>query len=172
MHYVDFYRLDVDGEDLAYNIKKALVNGMLVATVFDVYDSFFDVGSDGIVPIPKPGEKNYGGHFTLTPGYRGDLTNTLNSWGEKWGDKGYAHFPLDYPFREVWAMSDKIDANLVKLQQKFEDADLFSSWGRERCVQGIELGLMQGDGKVFNPQSTPTREQMLIALTNLYNKLK
>lgn len=69
-------------------------------------------------------------------------------------------------------MSDKIDANLVKLQQKFEDADLFSSWGRERCVQGIELGLMQGDGKVFNPQSTPTREQMLIALTNLYNKLK
>lgn len=167
-----FYRLDVEGEDVTYNIKNALVNGMVVATVFDVKESFWSIGKDGKVPIPKKGEKSYGLHFTTTHGYKGDLTNTLNSWNENWGDKGYAHFPLNYPWEEVWAMSDKIDANLVKLQQKFEDADLFSSWGRETCVQGIELGLMQGDGKVFNPQSTPTREQMLIALTNLYNKLK
>ena len=167
-----FYRLDGEGQDVAYNIKKALVNGMLVATVFDVRESFWNVGSDGMVPVPKDNEKNYGGHLTLTRGYKGDYTNTLNSWGEEWGDKGHAHFPLDYPWKEVWAMSDKIDANLVKLQQKYEDADLIAPWARPYVQEATKLGLMAGDGKNFNPQGNLTREQAAVLMINLYNKLK
>ena len=167
-----YYRLDVEGEDVTENIKNALVNGMLVATVFDVMESFWNIKSDGIVPIPKNGEKNYGGHFTLTLGYKGDYTNTLNSWGEEWGDKGFAHFPLDYPWKEVWALSDKIDANLVKLQQKYDDADLIAPWARPYVEEATKLGLMAGDGKSFNPQGNLTREQAAVLMINLYNKLK
>lgn len=167
-----YYRLDVEGEDTATNIKNALMNGMGVITVFDVKESFWDVGSDGIVPIPKDNEKNYGGHATVTFGWKGNYTNTLNSWGEKWGDKGWAHFPLDYPFREVWAVSDKIDANLVKLQQKFVDADNIATWAREYVVKATELGLMSGDGNVFNPKGTLSREQLAIVAVKLYEALK
>ena len=158
-----YYRLDVEGEDVAYNIKNALVNGMLVATVFDIQESFWSIGKDGIVPIPKPGEKSYGWHLTLTRGYKGNLSNTLNSWGEEWGDKGYAHFPLDYPWKEVWAMSDTIDANLVKLQQIYEDANKISPWAREAVLWANEQGFLKGDGKIFNPQGNLTREQYAVA---------
>ena len=166
------YRLDVEGEDIAYNIKNALVNGMVVATVFDVKESFWSVGKDGKVPIPKKGEKSYGLHFTTTHGYKGDLTNTLNSWSENWGDKGYAHFPLNYPWEEVWAMSDKIDANLVKLQQKFEDGDKISPWAREAVLSLSEQEIMQGDGRIFNPQQNLSREQAAVLIYNLQNKMK
>lgn len=158
-----YYRLDVEGEDVVENIKNALVNGMLVATVFDVMESFWTIKSDGIVPIPKNGERNYGGHFTLTLGYKGDYTNTLNSWGEEWGDKGYAHFPLNYPWKEVWAMSDTIDANLIKLQQIYDDADQIAPWAREAVLWANEQGFLKGDGKNFNPKGNLTREQYAVA---------
>jgi len=157
-----FYRLDGDGQDVAYNIKKALVNGMLVATVFDVKESFWNIGKDGKVPIPKEGEKSYGHHLTLTLGYEDDESNTLNSWGEDWGNKGYCHFPLNYPFKEVWAMSDTIDATLVKLQQYFDDADKISPWAREAVLYAVENGFMQGSNRIFNPQGSFTREQAAV----------
>lgn len=166
-----YFRLDVKGEDLETNIKNALMNGMVVITIFDVYESFFKVGKDGIVPIPKSNEKNYGGHATATFGWKGDYTNTLNSWGKDWGDNGWCHFPLNYPFKEVWALSDQIDANLVKLQQIYEDADLVSPWAREYVVKATKLGLMSGDGIRFNPQQSMTREQMAVVAVKLYEKI-
>lgn len=172
-----YFRLDVEGEDLETNIKNALLNGMVVITCFDVYDSFFNIGSDGIVPIPdKTKEKNYGGHATTTFGWQKingiSRTNTLNSWGKEKGDNGWYHFPFNYPFKEVWALSDNIDANLVKLQQKFVDADTIATWAREYVVKANELGLMSGDGNVFNPKGTLSREQLAIVAVKIFEALK
>ena len=56
-------------------------------------------------------------------------------------------------------MSDKIDATLVKLQQHFDDADKISPWAREAVLFCVENGIMQGNGRIFNPQGNFTREQ-------------
>lgn len=170
-----YFRLDGEGQNTINNIKEALMDGMLVITCVDVYESFFNTGKDGMVRIPDVNkEKNYGGHCMVTFGTNDDIgaTNTLNHWGEGWGDNGWCHLPYDYPIREAWAVSDKIDANLVKLQQVFEDADLVSPWAREYVEEASELGLMLGDGKNFNPQGNFTREQAAIIAVKLYRMLK
>ncbi len=172
-----YFKLNNPGENLVNNVKEAIMSGMLVVITLDVYESFFNVGKDGIVKIPDTKkEKNYGGHAMLVFGADDNLGKSgsfigLNHWGEDWGDKGKCYFPYDYQFKEVWALSDQIDANLVKLQQIYEDADLVSPWAREYVVKATKLGLMSGDGIRFNPQQSMTREQMAVVAVKLYEKI-
>jgi papain like protease len=66
---------------------------------FVVYESFMSqpVADSGIMPIPRPGERQQGGHEVLCLGY--DLAKQLaliqNSWGEGWGQRGYFWMPFD-----------------------------------------------------------------------------
>jgi len=67
---------------------------------FSVYESFESeaVSTSGIMPMPKPGEKQLGGHAVLCVGYD-DTTESFiirNSWGEEWGSEGY--FSMPYKF--------------------------------------------------------------------------
>jgi C1A family cysteine protease len=65
---------------------------------FVVYESFMtqQVADTGIMPVPKPGELQQGGHEVLCLGY--DLPRQLaliqNSWGNSWGQLGYFWMPL------------------------------------------------------------------------------
>lgn len=66
-------------------------------TVFDSFESEA-VAKSGIVPIPKAGEKEAGGHEIVGSG--ADVPNRMlkidNSWGGHWGDHGSAWIPFDY----------------------------------------------------------------------------
>merc|ERR1711966_513094 len=67
---------------------------------FSVYESIESeaVSTSGIMPMPKPGEKQLGGHAVLCVGYD-DTTESFiirNSWGEEWGSEGY--FSMPYKF--------------------------------------------------------------------------
>ena len=172
-----FNLLGTTQEETVNNIKEALMNGMIVIVCIDVYDSFFKTGKDGIVPMPDTKkEKNNGGHAMSIFGADDDIAKvgayeTLNHWGPEWGNNGWCYLRYDFPIREVWALSDQIDANLVKLQQIYEDADLVSPWAREYVVKATKLGLMSGDGIRFNPQQSMTREQMAVVAVKLYEKI-
>ena len=48
--------------------------------------------------MPKPDEKLLGGHAVMAVGYD-DTTEVFvirNSWGNKWGDKGYFYMPYKF----------------------------------------------------------------------------
>lgn len=66
----------------------------------DVYESFESdkVAANGIVPLPKKTEKLLGGHAVLVVGYDDAKKWFIvrNSWGPKWGDKGYFYLPYTY----------------------------------------------------------------------------
>ncbi|MEH7210069.1 C1 family peptidase [Priestia megaterium] len=86
----------------AHEVQTALAEGLPVAIGFMVYESFesFNVAETGIVPMPKAGEQELGGHAVLVVGYKqinGKLHFIIrNSWGTDWGDKGYCYMPVEF----------------------------------------------------------------------------
>jgi C1A family cysteine protease len=67
---------------------------------FTVYESFEtqQVARTGIAGMPQPGERVVGGHAVVEVGYD-DVQKRLivrNSWGPKWGMKGYFTMPYAY----------------------------------------------------------------------------
>jgi len=81
-------------------LKGCLASGFPIVFGFSVYDSFEsnEVAKTGVVPMPKPKERQLGGHAVLAVGYD-DATSRFivrNSWGDKWGNAGYFTMPYDY----------------------------------------------------------------------------
>lgn len=110
------------------HIKAALKAGMPIVFGFMVYKSFESgkTASTGVVTMPKPGEEELGGHCVYAVGYtdsRGKVRSfgnkalvanigakapknsliCVNSWGERWGDKGVFYMP--------WAFVEKYAAD-------------------------------------------------------------
>jgi C1A family cysteine protease len=78
----------------------ALVNRHPVLFGIMVYESMMTdaVAASGIVPMPKPAEKQAGGHAILMVGFN-DITGRYifrNSWGGGWGQRGYGELPYAY----------------------------------------------------------------------------
>lgn len=109
-------------------IKHAVAGGSPVMGGSIVTSNFYD-NTDGWIDLP--GGYFLGGHAFAIDGYDDSLTHTyqngttrkgffriINSWGEDWGDKGYAWLPYDYItfrsdigmafFTEAWTSIDVI----------------------------------------------------------------
>ncbi len=67
---------------------------------FTVYESFQEksVSKTGVVNLPAKDERTIGGHAVLAVGYnqRAGRFIVRNSWGPKWGKKGYFTMPFAY----------------------------------------------------------------------------
>jgi C1A family cysteine protease len=102
-----------DAKNLANldDVKTALNAGQTVAFGFRVYDSFRKIGADGMMSVPKPGEKLLGGHAVLAVGYDDEKKVLIvrNSWGAKWADNGYFYMPYEVAkssqVHEYWTAS-------------------------------------------------------------------
>lgn len=87
-----------------YKIKKALLDyGPVMVSIKWFKD--FKV-KDGIITSSRDGE--YGGHCVMLYGWNEDGWLIQNSWGKRWGDGGSAVYPYDFPFKEVWGITDTI----------------------------------------------------------------
>ena len=78
----------------------ALTAGFPVTIGFFVYDSFMSgaVSNTGIMPYPNvKRESLLGGHAVLLVGYDNRTSRFIakNSWGTRWGDRGYFYMPYD-----------------------------------------------------------------------------
>jgi hypothetical protein len=94
-------------------------SGVVVAV--QVWESFYNIGRDGVVPYPnKKNERLLGLHDLASCGYsrpRGRI-DVANSWDTTFGDGGKLHFPLDWTgFEEFWGVrGDECGINDSSLQ--------------------------------------------------------
>lgn len=82
-----------------FQVKQCLFLGLPFVFGVDLYESFDNVDASGIVPLPDlTKEKQIGGHAMVCVGFddQKQLFIVRNSWGPKWGDKGYCYFPYAY----------------------------------------------------------------------------
>jgi C1A family cysteine protease len=84
----------------AMTARSVLASGYAIALGFTVYESFEDIGGDGLMRMPRKGEAVLGGHAVVIRGYDDEKSEFLvqNSWGVGWGDKGC--FRMPYRFLE------------------------------------------------------------------------
>jgi C1A family cysteine protease len=81
-------------------MKGCLASGYPFVLGFTVYDSFEsdNVARTGKMPMPLPREHVLGGHAVVAVGYddRQNCFRMRNSWGKRWGMKGYFTMPYAY----------------------------------------------------------------------------
>jgi C1A family cysteine protease len=81
-------------------LKAALAVGTPAVIGIEVYPSLESaaVAKNGKVPMPKRGETLLGGHAVLAVGYDDAKRVVIlrNSWGSRWGDKGYGYLPYGF----------------------------------------------------------------------------
>jgi C1A family cysteine protease len=80
------------------NIKAQIAKGYPVLVGLTLFNSVEvpAVAKTGIISMPLASEKVIGGHEMLAVAYDSTTITCLNSWGQDWGDKGFAHFPIAY----------------------------------------------------------------------------
>ncbi|UJR17166.1 hypothetical protein I4U23_004062 [Adineta vaga] len=84
-------------------MKACLAEGFPFVFGIKLFQSFLTAKKNGgYVPIPRPRSeptaKGHDGHAMLAVGYDDDMRRFIvrNSWGERWGHKGYCYIPYDY----------------------------------------------------------------------------
>ncbi|HEX4628658.1 MAG TPA: C1 family peptidase, partial [Gemmatimonadales bacterium] len=77
-----------------------LASGFPFVFGFSVYESFESprVAANGVVPMPRMGERVLGGHAVVACGYdlKASRFTVRNSWGGRWGMNGYFTMPFAY----------------------------------------------------------------------------
>jgi len=83
-----------------HTLKVCLADGFPIICGLTVYESFASgrVARLGTVGVPGDGERCLGGHTVLVVGYDDDSRRFVirNSWGARWGRRGYGVIPYDY----------------------------------------------------------------------------
>lgn len=71
-------------------MKQCLIGGYPFTFGIILYQSFYDISSDGLVSMPASGESFIGGHAMVCVGFDDTLQHFIvcNSWGSNWGDHG------------------------------------------------------------------------------------
>lgn len=78
--------------------------------------------SNMILSIPK-NERVRGYHCVCAMGYTKDGIVIQNSWGETWGNKGFAILPWGYPIKEAWSVVDVVKQwDMIELTVDSKDA--------------------------------------------------
>lgn len=104
-NYKNFIYYSVS-QDLA-QLKTSLLSNNPIMFGFIVYTNFKDASGNGIVPMPTEtdsivGEnseyKVIGGHCSICIGFDDNTQHfvCVNSWSDKWGDKGFFYMPYQY----------------------------------------------------------------------------
>lgn len=78
--------------------RSVLASSYPIELGFVVYESFEDIGGNGVMPMPKSGEEIIGGHAVVIRGYddNREMFFCQNSWSLAWGSGGCFWMPYDF----------------------------------------------------------------------------
>ncbi len=105
---VKYSRILATGHSRVLDVQRAISQGMLVVFGTDVTEAFCsDSGANDLKPIDPPGRSDTiaGGHAMVWGGYDDSGVDTLNSWSEEFGDKGWFRMSWDYV---AWASTNDL----------------------------------------------------------------
>lgn len=139
---------DKDRTDKVEELKRAIWQSGVVLVATLVCSNFLDIKPPDY-RIPLPSGRILGGHMGALVGFSDARKCYLyrNTWGEGWGDKGYAWMPYEWVtarnidmggwfFYEAWTAVD------VTVPQAAKKIDL-TIGGRTAVVDGVEVVLDQ-----------------------------
>lgn len=162
-----FYYVKTENE-----VKTSLSNGHAVLIMVPVYKSFYTPDANAVIPIPNVTTERFDGyHEILITGWRPTGFRFINSWGDEWGDNGFATLPYNYPIQEMIVITDEVNRYEEEVRKMYKDADQVAKWAMEAVTECNKLGLMSGDGVNFRPKDTLTREEAAQLIYNMYKKL-
>lgn len=125
-----YFSISVD--DREYKIKKALMDhGPVMVSVKWYRDIKV---KNGIMTTSQTG--NFGYHCIMIYGWNEKGWLIQNSWGKLWGNRGKAVYPYEYPFVEVWGITDTIYSDDIK---KKDTKNKFIQWLYKICNKVINF---------------------------------
>lgn len=160
------------------SFKQALATSGPAVISLKVYDSFYNIGSDGI--IPNISGNMIGGHALCCCGYDDNKVTPLgtgaliikNSWSDRFGDKGYVYLPYSIYSNLVvdgWTM---IDAKLIDYISVWPDwrkdatTGLFIEETAAKLVKSKSIFNGYPDG-TFHPDGNLLQRQVKIVMGRL-----
>ena len=107
-------------------IRACLKSGFPIAFGIWVYKSFKSRTEKGAIPVPTQDEIDSTtpfGHGVLAVGYddNTELITVLNSWGEKWCDRGFFYMPYEF------IINPKLALDFWKIEEACENLEIFIS---------------------------------------------
>lgn len=152
------------------NVKSVIYNyHSPVMIVIDVYDSFYNTNSSGLVPS-KSGSY-CGSHAMVIVGWTkinsSEYYIVQNSWGPEWGDCGYCYIPFSSNIiSDLYTSVDKENTTV-----KFSDVSGGKHWAEKHIDKCVKAGLINGyaDG-TFKPNNTITRAEICTMFAKMLNK--
>jgi len=142
--------------------KEALALDTPVFIAVEITSSWFDAPG-GQIEMPRGDQKLIGGHAVILCGYDDAKRSfTLrNSWGVKWGDKGYGYLPYEYVdvlLQEAWIVIPHEDvATPHNGKGKFVAVDWRITSVLHDCLYGFEI------------RESPTDEREAWAFASAYD---
>lgn len=140
--YASVQNKTVEGlKNAIYSSQRPLVTGVIL------YGSYRSAKTNGgILPIPKSGETKIGGHYMLMVGFNDNKRRfeLKNSWGEKWGDKGYLYLPYEALSTINGSVYAFVDMNQEDQEKKILEANagLCKSYQRISWDKATKKGLV------------------------------
>lgn len=138
--------------------KNALAEGYPIIFGVKLFNSFDQQRRKGFVPTPSrtdEGRGSHGSHAMLCVGYS-DVDKVFiirNSWGDRWGDKGYCYMSYDYLMNKKYNLGD---CWIIRSANDVEDAE--NGWSDDD--ESVLVDLCQE----FADMDDDTWEEMLEAM--------
>lgn len=153
------------------HIKSALEHGYPVAVSIRIYESFEP--QCGFIQRPSQEEVNadkYGNHAVVLCGYSDEekIFIARNSWGTKFGDKGYCYIPYSYieDFMNVACIITEINMGNIRVEGNDSKKTISFDLSNSRIKSAILQNLIDEQKRLLK-----VLEKELYKLDEAYNKV-